>query len=84
LSRHLPPPRQFTLRIINSEIKIITLPVRRGARRTKSRAAHCFANAVPCRLAHRDNFLSKEVGEVPGVHTPPTLSPFTAGPLGGM
>ena len=43
---------------------------------------HANANAAPWWLAHRDSDLSKEVGEVPGGHTPPTLSPYTAGPLG--
>jgi hypothetical protein len=42
------------------------------------------ANAAPWWLAHRDSYLSKEVGEVPGGHTPPTLSTYTAGPLAFM
>lgn len=69
---------------MHSECKNIALPVSPGARRTKRRTARYLANAAPCRLAHRDNYSAKEVWEVPGVHTPPTLSPSTAGPLGGI
>jgi len=43
---------------------------------------HANANAAPWWLAHRDSEVAKEVGEVPGGHKPPTLSPYTAGPLG--
>jgi hypothetical protein len=52
----------------------------KGAPTHKTR--HAKANAAPWWLAHRDSFLAKEAGEVPGGHTPPTLSPYTAGPLG--
>jgi hypothetical protein len=51
----------------------------KGAPTHKTR--HSLANAAPWWLAHRDSFLSKEVGDVPGGHTPPTLSPYTAVPL---
>jgi hypothetical protein len=64
------------------ELYNITLPVGPSALRTKCRTARCQANAAPWRLAHRDSYLAKEACVVPGGHTPPTLSPLTAGPLG--
>ena len=66
---------------MHREINNISLPERLSALRTKCRAARDQANAAPWRLAHRDSYLAKEVSEVPGGHTPPTLSPYTAGPL---
>ena len=45
-------------------------------------AAARFANAVPWRLAHRDNLVAKVSGPVTGGRTPPTLSAHTSGPLG--
>src|SRR5450759_2353987 len=41
-----------------------------------------FANAVPWRLAHRDNFAAKAPGHVNGGSAPPTLSAHTRWPLG--
>jgi hypothetical protein len=41
-----------------------------------------FANAVPWRLAHRENFASKAPGHVNGGSVPPTLSAHTREPLG--
>ena len=40
-----------------------------------------FANAVPWRLAHRDNFSAKAPGHVNGGTAPPTLSAYTRWPL---
>ena len=40
-----------------------------------------FANAVPWRLAHRENFAAKAPGHVYGGSAPPTLSAHTRGPL---
>jgi hypothetical protein len=40
-----------------------------------------FANAVPWRLAHRDNFSAKAPGHVNGGSAPPTLSAHTRWPL---
>jgi hypothetical protein len=64
------------------ELNNITLPIGPSALRTKCRTARFQANAAPWRLAHRDSDLTKEAEDVPGGHTPPTLSPSTAGPLG--
>jgi hypothetical protein len=43
-----------------------------------------FANAVPWRLAHRENFAAKAPGHVNGGSAPPTLSAHTREPLGGI
>jgi len=43
-----------------------------------------YANAVPWRLAHRDNFAAKAPGHVNGGTTPPTLSAHTRWPLCGI
>jgi hypothetical protein len=40
-----------------------------------------FANAVPWRLAHRENFAAKAPGLVNGGSAPPTLSAHTREPL---
>jgi hypothetical protein len=40
-----------------------------------------FANAVPWRLAHRENFAAKAPGHVNGGSVPPTLSAHTREPL---
>ena len=51
---------------MNSEIDLTTLNVRPSPRRTNRRAARSLANAVPWRLAHRDNLVAKAPGLVTG------------------
>ena len=63
-----------------SEYKIIRVGESKPTK-TKSRAPHWIANAVPWRLSRRDNFVAKEPGQVIGGLTPPTLPAHTSAPL---
>ena len=49
--------------------------------RKEQTACARYANAVPWRLAHRDNFPAKEPGLITDGLTPPTLSAYTRWPL---
>jgi hypothetical protein len=55
--------------IISAHYKVLSITGQRTKNKTPTRAK--LANAVPCRLAHREKFAAKEPGHVNGGTAPP-------------